>query len=114
MISTGKTIADLLTASAPLTALVGTRIYPLIAPEGTEAPFLLYERAFENQYTKDGLANSNSTISITIISDKYQETIDIATATFNALKSEAKLMSGVEAYAEGAYIQNLTFTFWGV
>jgi len=112
MITTGKTIFDLLEAHAPLVALVGTNMFPLIAPEGTASPFLLYQRSFEVIRTKDGPANSSSAIIINIISEKYLETIDISTAVHNALKGEANLLSGTEVYEEGAFIQTLTFQFW--
>ena len=112
MITTGKTINDLLKASTALTALVGSKIYPLVAPENTPSPFVLYERSFVNQKTKDGQAGSDSTITITVISDNYTETISISTAIHEALKAEANLLSGNEAYDAGAYIQTLIFQFW--
>jgi len=112
MISTGKTISDLLTASIALTALVGPKIYPIVAPEGTPGTFVLFERAFNNQFTKDGPTNSDSTITIKVVSEVYQAGIDAATAVYNALKAEARLLSGEESYSEGAYIQTLVLQFW--
>lgn len=116
MITTGKSIYSILTANASITALVGTKIYPLVIPEGTTLPCIVYERSYENKYTKDGLAYSNSTVNITIISDNYKKTIEISEAAFTALNmyrggniQSITLDSGNETYAEGAFIQNLTF-----
>lgn len=114
MISTGKVIYDLLSASTELAALVGTNIYPLLAPEDTPLPFVVYERLFINQNTKDGLATSKSNITILCISELYANSIDISTAVYNALLGEALLESGSESYENGAYIQTLNFTFWGI
>jgi len=54
MITTGKSIYDLLSADTSIAAAVGAKIYPLVAPEGTNLPFIIYERSYNNNYTKDG------------------------------------------------------------
>lgn len=43
MIETG--IAAYLNADAGLTALVGTRIFPVLAPQGVTAPYVIFARA---------------------------------------------------------------------
>ena len=112
MITTGKAINDLLKAHAPLTALVGTKIYPIVVPENAVFPVVVYQRNFENQHTKDGLGNSKSTVTITVLSKDYTPSIDISTACHNALKAEAKLISGTEDYADGIFAQVLVFEYW--
>lgn len=112
MISTGKTIYDLLQASTVLSGLVGDNIFPLVIPEDTPLPCIVYERSFINQNTKDGFATSNSSFVIVAISETYDNSIDIAEAIYEALKLEALLQSGSESYDQGAYIQTLNFTFW--
>lgn len=42
-------VYSLLSNAAPVTALVGTRIYPGIAPEGTAAPWIVYELISNNR-----------------------------------------------------------------
>lgn len=112
MITSGKAIYDLLKAHTPLTALVSTKIYPIVLPEDVQFPCVVYQRSFSNQNTKDGLANSDSTITLTILSKQYKEGIDIATACFNALKGEALLNNGDEDYSNGIYAQVLVFQYW--
>jgi len=120
MITTGKQIYDLLKASEVLVALVGldrkgqVKIYPLIAPENTTAPYIIYSRSFNNQNTKDGLAYSDSSIDITVTSAVYSESINISTAVFNALTGQARLENGSEAWENSAYVQYLNFSFRGV
>jgi len=116
MITTGKTIFTILSTNAAIITLVGTKIFPLVVPEDTLLPCIVYERSFDNQYTKDGLASSDSTINITVISENYKKSIDISEAVFNALNMyrgsgvrSLTLVSGAEVYAEGAFLQNLTF-----
>lgn len=43
-----------LAADAPLTALVGTRIYPVTAPQGTAAAYVTYEKVTGNPYHDHG------------------------------------------------------------
>lgn len=112
MITTGKAIYDLLKAHTPLTAIVGTKIYPIVIPEDDVFPVVVYQRSFENTQTKDGLANSKSTVTITVLSKLYKQSIDISTACHDALKAEAKLLSGSEDYADGIYAQVLIFEYW--
>jgi hypothetical protein len=51
-------IYNTLMANAALVALVGDRIYPVIAPQDVAEPFVVYERLpTEMEYTQDGLAD---------------------------------------------------------
>jgi len=117
MITTGSKINLILSQNAAVVALVSSRIYPIVLPEGTALPCIVYERSFTNQNTKDGLAQSDSVVNITILATDYLTTIKIAQAVDVALKgyrdSSVKrlvLSNGAETYQEGAFIQNLTYT----
>lgn len=116
MITIGKKIYSILSNDSVVTGLVGAKIYPLIIPENGTLPCIVYERSYDNKYTKDGLAVSDSLINLTILSENYKTTIDISEAVFDALNMfndetimSVILSSGSETYAEGAFIQNLTF-----
>jgi len=116
MITTGKEIYSLLISSEDVTDLVGDKIYPLIIPEGTSLPCVVYQRNYENKYTKDGLGTSDSNIDISVIALDYEEAINISNAVFNTLSGasndtvkDIRLVSGNEVYAEGAFIQNMMF-----
>jgi len=122
MITTGKNIYSILSADTGVTALVGANIYPLVIPEGNSTniesllPCIIYERSFNNGYTRDGLCTSESQANITILSKQYSNAIDISNAVFQALNmySDSKiksirLISGSEIFSINAFIQNLTF-----
>lgn len=116
MIKTGKNIYDLLKNNPSINALVGDKIFPLVIPEGTILPCVVYSREFENTNTKDFLASSESFFTITILSEKYEEGINIQSAIYDVLKEYRSetvrgiiLNSGNETYAEGQFIQNLIF-----
>ncbi len=127
MITTGKAIYSILSANTGVKTLVGKdkdnnyKIYPLIIPEGTVLPCIVYERSFVNQGTKEGTGMSDSTINITILAKSYKETIDLSEAVATALIGyrggsirSLILTSGAETYAEGAFIQALTFSIKSV
>ena len=120
MITIGKTIYSILSSTTGVTSIVGTSIYPLIIPEKGTLPCIIFKRGFNNNYTKDGLNDSDSTIDLTILATDYEKAIDISTAVFNCLnmyRGEANgihiyaihLVGGDEDYTEGAFIQKLNF-----
>ena len=115
MIKTGKIIYSLLSSNTGLTQTVGSNIYPLILSESTPLPAVLYERSYSNEYNRDSYI-STSTFDITILSENYSESINIAeeiNETLN-LYSDSQIITirnttGTETYNEGVYIQKLTY-----
>jgi len=75
----GKSIYSLLNANAALVALVGNdasgglKCYPMIAPQETEMPFLIYETVSNNPTpTKDGASKVDKlNIQITAFDNDY-------------------------------------------
>ena len=114
MISTGKIIFDLLCASTALHDLVGDNIFPLVAPEETKAPFVIYGREFIITQSKDRGNNGMATITISIVSNDYISGINIAEECLKALKNDCRLISGSEVYESDVYAQTLIFSYWGV
>lgn len=119
MIATGKLIYNLLSTNNNLKALVGTKIYPLVAPQDTLVPFVLYERNYQNEYNHDSY-RSSSVFTITVIADTYSGSVDVAEAVNTAVNNYSgevlgirvlKILntSGSEAYAEGLYIQKIEY-----
>jgi hypothetical protein len=119
-ITIGKAIYTILAGNAEISAIVADKIYPLVIPEDTLLPCICYERNSDVEYTRDGAGISSSSIDITVLSEKYDECIDITTAVFNALNMYSGTIEGhqifncrlsavAETYAEDSYIQKLTF-----
>lgn len=115
MIKTGKKIYTLLSSSTGITQSVGTNIYPLILSENTPLPAVIYERSYSNDYNRDSFI-STSTFDITVLSENYSESINVADEindTLNLYSDEQIIiirnLSGAEAFNEGVYVQKLTF-----
>lgn len=100
----GKVIYSLLSASTDLQAIVGQKIFPVVIPEKTGMPAMVY--ALEgNQPTQIKQAASPIdvlTYSITIFVDDFAE----AQAAMDAVRAALDQQSGTIA---GAEIDNITF-----
>jgi len=98
----------------------GLNCFPIVAPENSPLPLIIYERSFNADYTKDGRSFDTNNIDIYILSEDYKETITLSKqieglisavkgAVLDAFVIKSKLVAGAEMYQEGVYIQKLTF-----
>ena len=120
MIAIGKLLNYVLSNISGLTV---TGIYPIIAPEKTELPFIVFERDSVNPlYTKDGLVGNETGVTIYLLSNDYTQSIDFADKIRLAFERQKISYSGItvngcdliscdEAFNDYAYIQKLTFQF---
>ena len=96
------------------------RIYPLIAENGTNFPFIIYSR--DNiipKLSKDGCYEDEVSITVKVVSSTYYGGLDLAQQvreklTFYDLKSNnmiitSELDNATESYEENSYVQNLNF-----
>jgi len=124
MIDISKAIYYLL-AHSSVTGYTGTRIYPLVMPENTPFPMVIFERRTNPEYSKDDAVYKLTMGIITVISDDYTESIDVANAVNNAVENyngtigsinvkDITLDSVDEFYADGAYMQKLVYNILSV
>lgn len=103
--------------------LVGTQIYPIIAPEGTTNNYIVYVRdEYSIDRTKTGIAFHNCIVFISCVSSSYDESQEIADAVFQCLDGKYKinseqhninaieLVDSTEDYNGDCYIQTLSFS----
>lgn len=120
MIDVSKVIYYLLANNTTITNYIGTRIFPLVLPENSNFPLVVYERRTNPDYTKDGAALKFTIAVITVISNDYSQSIDIATAINNVFDDYSGTVNGInvqairldsvdEFYANGAYMQKLVY-----
>lgn len=115
----GKYIYSALNDSQEITC----KIYPLIADNDAKYPFIIYKRVnLQSNGCKDGIYEDSVVIEITVVSDKYSVSIDLATKIRNLLErqsviyddleiNDATLSLATEDYSNNAYVQRLQFTF---
>lgn len=113
MIDIGKIVNKVLTDN-------GIGCYPIVAPENSSLPLVIYERTFTADDTKDGRGIDNNTIDIYVLTDDYKEAITLSMQIEDLIAAvkgdvlgtrviKSKLVAGAEMYESGAYIQRLTF-----
>lgn len=124
-ISIGKHIYARLMELEPLRALIGTRLYPVAADQGTEMPYVTYHRtALATEYTNDGAGVDTVSVSFRIVAGGYQAATDIAEeirATLEGVRAaygefevrDAELANSVDAYDVDidAYVLTLDMRF---
>lgn len=98
-----------------VSTLVGSRIYPCVAPEDTDEDYIVYFRdAYGISDTKMGIYAQKADVVFTVISDDYERAQDIAEAVFNALNGQQgdtkyELKDSTEDYIDKKYTQILVF-----
>jgi len=120
MIKFNDAIYTLLVANTGLTAIIGTKVYPLVLPEDVKVPAVVIDRSSNALYSKDGTYGFLNTVNIAVISDSYNESINIAEKIDGILNFYHGTVSGIkiisskiinisENYNEEGYFQKLTY-----
>lgn len=118
----GKLIYATIQASENVRALVGTKVFPIVAPADTDFPFIVYTRsnAYPQRGTKDGWLDDNVAFQITIAADTYNESVELADKIRDLFENcvissteltinNIRMTSCTELFNEDTYIQNLYF-----
>lgn len=123
----GKAIAALLAAHEGLTAIIGSKVFPIVSKEGTTYPFVVYRRnGIEVSYTKDGKTGETVNIDIVIAAQSYADSISIADMVREAIEGKSfvfgdslkvygsQLAGADEEFFEDSnvYTQSLNFNFY--
>lgn len=97
--------------------LVGDKVFPLFAPEGTEGDIVLYTRdEYSLDYSKMGITSQLCNVYINVVSSDYDRGQDIAELIFNILQGDfsdglkIRMLDSTEDYADKKYIQVLLFS----
>lgn len=121
----GEAVYKILTEDETVSALVGNHVYPVVAPEGTQFPYVVYScMSMSTASDKDSYFYQQDVIEgIFICTDKYQDGIDIAMAVTEAMQfddlsvevgdgeiniMESRFDSRTEDYVSNTFVQGLT------
>lgn len=118
----GKLIYNALISDTEVSTAVGTKVFPLVAENDTQFPFIVYSKtnAYATTITKDGCLGDAITFSITIVSDKYFESCEIAQEVRDLFENciisntdlkiyNIRMTSVTESYNSDAFTQELQF-----
>ncbi len=90
-------VYELLSTNAPLTALVGSKIYPVTAPENTPTPYVVYSQLEEQQtLTQDGPVPNGWTFQVTIIGQNNFDSSAVARVVKTTLNWKTQLLDSGE------------------
>jgi len=98
--------------------MVHGNIHPLVVKKDIPYPFVVYQRTELNAvYTKDRVVQDNVEMQIDCVSDRYAESVELASLVRGILDNMMKrgklyirLSTAEEVAAEYAFIQRLFFT----
>lgn len=111
-------IRAILLDSPEIKELVGTKIYPLVAPQDTSGDFIIYQRdRYMIERNKMAYTSQKCEVYINAICDNYDRSKQLALLIFEALDGEFSnpnmtihLEDATEDYVDGKYIQVLLFS----
>lgn len=117
----GNTLRTIMLDDASIIEQVGTDIYPIVAPEGTDDDFIVYRRStYSKASVKMGVYEDKCEVAIIAISDDYDKSVQLASKIDNALtgkhilengyKLEIMLSDSTEMFEDNKFIQTLIFT----
>lgn len=117
-----KDIYTALTTNADLTALINNRVFPIVAEEGTNYPFLTYNRtSISSNRTKCGIYEDTVNFSVNILTTDYLGGLDIGNLVRVAIEKnlictieglqyrDIQLVGATEQFTNEGYVQTLNF-----
>lgn len=117
----GKKLFSILSKDTELKTAVKGQIYPLLANKSTTYPFIVYSRDSINPYyCKDGNYQDEVGVTVIVVSNDYEESVEIANKVRNDLElltfrdndiyiADSTLRGITESTNEDAYIQRINF-----
>ena len=119
----GKLIFQTLSNDSAITAYVGDKIYPVVAPYEVTNPYIVFLRMndYGTGYSKDGVWGDTISFQVNVFSDKYIDSVDIANLVRKSFEghkisnaelaiSNIFLTGASEQFIEDTFMQTLTFS----
>lgn len=111
-------VRAILLADEAVSHMIGEKIFPIVAPTGTEGDFIIYQRdGYKQEYSKMGVVRQIPTVFVNAVSDDYDRSLQLASLIYEALEGEfdnpnmtIHLEDSTEDYSDGKYFQVLQFS----
>lgn len=112
----GSIIKSILEDDETVNQYLSNKIFPIVANNGTDLPFLIYRRySYTPQSDKD-YTNERAEIEVRIVANKYEDSVKIADAVGDALDNykdneveQIRLITSDEDFLDEAFVQTLNF-----
>lgn len=101
-----------------IVSLVDDKVFPIVAPEGTEGDFITYQRdGYRQTYSQMGVSEQIPVVNVAAISDDYDHSQEIASLIYDALSGDfqtpditIQLEDSTEDFIDNKFIQVLQFS----
>lgn len=108
----------LLLDNPEIVSLVDDKIFPVVAPEGTEGDFITYQRdGYRQTYNQMGVSEQIPVVNVAAISDDYNRSQEMASLIYDALSGDfqnpditIQLEDSTEDFIDNKFIQVLQFS----
>lgn len=112
----GSKIKEILTNDSEVTNYINNKVFPIVANNGTDIPFVIYRRFnYEPQSNKDYKGES-AEFEVRVVANKYEDSVKIADAVGDALNDykdndveQIRLITSNEDYIDEVFVQTLNF-----
>lgn len=117
-----RDIYKALTDNEDLTNIVNKRVFPIVAEEGTQYPFLTYNRtSISSNRTKCGIYEDTVNFSVNILTTDYLSGLDIGNLVRKSIEKhlnpslrdleyrDIQLVGATEQFTNEGYVQTLNF-----
>lgn len=112
----GSKIKEILTNDTEVTKYINNKVFPIVANNGTDIPFVIYRRFnYEPQSNKDYKGES-AEFEVRVVANKYEDSVKIADAVGDALNNyedndveQIRLITSNEDYIDEVFVQTLNF-----
>lgn len=101
----GLHVVDMLKRSSEIRQMIGyvdeegneqLKLYPIVAPEGAERPFIVYQNeGVVAEYTKDGASGDTVVVHCRCVAEDYYETVMMAEEVRKALEGKGMVHAGL-------------------
>lgn len=110
----GKEMFNILTNDSEVKKLVGNKVFPIVANEGTTFPFIVYRRTNYTPASNKDYTSEIVGIEINILSQKYDEGVNIADVVATSLdRKETDFIEDIqitnisEDYIEDTFVERI-------
>lgn len=111
-------LREILLETSEISALVGKKIFPLIAPDNTEGDFITYQRdGYKQERNQMGVSRQIPIVFVNAVSEDYDRSQELASLIYEALEGSFEnpnmiihLEDSTEDYDMGKYVQVLQFS----
>lgn len=114
LVKIGKYFKELLLSDPTVSEDLSGKIFPLVAVEGTQFPFLVYRRSGYRPSGNKDLEDEVVNLEIAILSASYEEGVNVTDAVLDAINGAStedidnvKIIGTNEEFNYDTYIQNI-------